>query len=110
MEDVVREYAEATKRIDELVKEAKAIGDRLGTLAHGLSSHPERMVIGAPDRPVDGTGLGRAVSSQPLPSIDHLITLTREIRETAQRIDDLRERLTLMGREDLVQERDRFFE
>ena len=109
-EEAARQYAEATKRFDNLTREAKVIGDRLSALAHGLASHPERIAIGDQGQAVEGVAPDRVISAEPLPSMEHLAALITAIRDTARRIDDLRERLTLMGRADLVQERPRFFE
>jgi hypothetical protein len=109
-EEAARQYTDASKRFDELTREAKVIGDRLSALAQGLSSFPERVVIGAPGQSVESTALDRVLSGEPLPSMEHLVALTTAIRDAARRIDDLRERLTLMGRADLVQAHARFFE
>jgi hypothetical protein len=102
-EEAARQYTDASKRFDELTREAKVIGDRLSALAQGLSSFPER-------QSVESTALDRVLSGEPLPSMEHLVALTTAIRDAARRIDDLRERLTLMGRADLVQAHARFFE
>jgi uncharacterized protein with GYD domain len=110
VDEAARQYAEATKRFDELTREAKVIGDRLSALAQGLSSYPERVVIGIPGQAVDSPEPDRVISGEPLPSMEHLVALTTAIRDTARRIDALRERLTLMGRADLVQAHARFFE
>ena len=47
---VIWEYTEAKRRLDALVNEAGELGERFERLAHGLSAHPRRMIIGRPER------------------------------------------------------------
>jgi hypothetical protein len=49
------------------------------------------------------------VPSHPLPRIEGLVALTDDIRAAALNVDELRERLILMGRADLVEQPDGFF-
>ena len=106
---VIWEYTEAKRRMDALVNEAGELGERIERLAHGLSAHPRRMIIGLPDRFADDATEWDIVPSRPLPRIESLVTLTNDIREAALKVDDLRERLILMGRADLAAQPDGFF-
>jgi hypothetical protein len=49
------------------------------------------------------------VPSHPLPRIESLVTLTNDIREAALKVEELRERLILRGRADLVEQPNGFF-
>jgi hypothetical protein len=106
---VIREYTEAKRRLDALVNEAGQLGERFERLAQGLSAHPRRMIIGLPERPGDATEWD-VIPSHPLPRIEQLAALTDDIREAAQTVDDLGERLILMGRADLAEQPDGFFQ
>jgi hypothetical protein len=106
---VIVEYTEAKGRLDALVNEAGELGERFERLAHGLSAHPRRMIVGLPDRFADDATGWDSVSSHPLPRIESLVTLTNDIREASLNVDDLRERLILMGRADVVKQPDGFF-
>lgn len=106
---VIWEYTEAKRRLDALVNEAGELGERFDRLARGLSAHPTRMIIGLPDRFTDDATEWDTVPSHPLPRIESLVTLTNDIRQAALKVDDLRERLILMGRADLVEQPDGFF-
>ena len=106
---VISEYAAAKERLDALVKEAGELGERFKRLAHGLSAHPRRMIIGLPDRLIEDPSEWDVVPSHPLPRIESLVTLTNEIREASLKVEELRERLILMGRADLVEQPDGFF-
>lgn len=105
----IEEYTEARQALDRLLDKASELGERLEILARGLSSHPTRMFIGLPDRFIEEPSAWEIVPGHPLPSIDSLVTLTNDIRAAAARVDDLRERLILMGRADVVEEPDVFF-
>jgi hypothetical protein len=50
------------------------------------------------------------VPSHPLPSIEHLTSLTNDIRAVGARVEELRERLILMGHADLVEQPNGFFQ
>jgi hypothetical protein len=106
---VIAEYREATRRADELVKEASDLGERFERLAHGLSTRPGRLIVGLPDERIENPGEWDIVPSHALPSIEHLITLTNDIRAAGARVEELRERLILMGHADLVNQPDGFF-
>jgi len=106
---VVWEYTEAKRRLEALVTEAGELGERFERLAQGLSAHPRRMIIGLPDQFGDDGTKWDVVPSHPLPRIESLVTLTNDIRETALKVDDLRDRLILGGRADLVEQSDGFF-
>jgi hypothetical protein len=108
--DVVTEYEKAKTRLEALVRDADDVGDRLQRLAHGLSAHPARMIIGFPDRFIENPSDWDIVPSHPLPSMEHLAVLTNEIRELSQKVEDLRERLILMGLADIAERPDRFFQ
>ena len=107
--DVVTEYEKTSARLEALVRDAEDVGDRLERLAHGLSAHPARMIIGLPDRFIENPSDWDIVPSHPLPSMEHLAALTTEIREVSQKVEGLRERLILMGRTDILERPDRFF-
>jgi hypothetical protein len=106
---VMWEYTEAKRRLDALVNEADKLGERFNRLAHGLSAHPRRMIIGLRDRFADDATEWDVVPIHPLPRIESLVTLANDIREAALKVDDLRERLILMDRADLVEQPDGFF-
>lgn len=106
---LIWEHTEAKRQLDALVNEAGELGQRFERLARGLSTHPTRMIIGLPDCVADDWNEWDIVPSHPLPSIDRLVTLTNEIREADRKVEQLRERLILMGRADLVEQPDGFF-
>jgi hypothetical protein len=106
---VIWEHAEAKRRLDGLVKEADELGERFERLAHGLSAHPKRMLIGLPDQFIEDPSEWDVIPSHPLPRIESLVDLTNEIREATQKVEQFRERLILMGRADLVEQPDGFF-
>ena len=97
IERVASDYTEARRHLDALVQEAHKLGERFERLAHGLSAHPGRL------------SEWDIVPSHPLPSIGHLVGLTNEIREVGATVEELRERLILLGRADLVEEPNGFF-
>jgi hypothetical protein len=107
---VIREYGEARRRLDGLVQEARNLGERLEGLGQGLSRHPARLIIGLPDAlPVDSSEWD-IVPGHPLPSIERLAGLTKQLREAGAKVEELRERLILMGRADVVEQPDGFFQ
>ena len=109
IEGVIDAYREARRRQDALVKEAGELAERFERLAHGLSARPGHVIIGLPDDRLDNPSEWDIVPSHPLPSMEQLITLTNDIRAVGARVEDLRERLILMGHADLVQQPDGFF-
>jgi hypothetical protein len=109
IERVIDAYREATRRRDALVKEAGELAERLERLAHGLSAHPGRVIIGLPDERIENPGEWDIVRSHPLPSTGQLITLTNAIRTVSARAEELRERLILMGHAELVEQPNGFF-
>ena len=106
---VMAEYKEATSRLDALVREAGELAERFERLAHGLSARPGRLIVGLPNELIENPGEWEIVPSHPLPSIEHLTALTDEIRAVGGSVEELRERLILMGRADLVKQPDGFF-
>ena len=108
-DQIVADYAGAKRRLDALVEEADEVGERLERLGHGLSAHPMRMTIGLPDRLVENSSTCDIVPGHALPPIERLMSLTDDIREAAHNVDDLRERLILLGRKDVVEQPDGFF-
>jgi hypothetical protein len=106
---VIWEYTEAKRRLEALVNEAGDLGERFERLAQGLSAHPGRMIVGLPDKFIENQSDRDIVPSHPLPSIERLVALTDEIRERTAMVEELRERLVLMGRADLVEQPDAFF-
>ena len=106
---VVAAYREAKSRQDALVTEAGELAERFERLAHGLSARPRQVIIGLPDDGVENPSEWEIVPSHPLPSIEHLIALTNDIRTTGTRVEELREQLILMGHADLVEQPDGFF-
>jgi hypothetical protein len=109
IELVVAQYAGAKRRVEVLVEEAAEVGERLERLGHGLSAHPMRVIIGPPDRFVDNSSEYDVVPGHALPPIERVTSLTNDIREATQNVDDLRERLILLGRADVVEQPDGFF-
>lgn len=106
---VIAEYREATRRADELVKEASDLGERFERLAHGLSTRPGHLIVGLPDDRIENPNEWDIVPSHALPSIEQLITLTNDLRVASARVEELRERLILMGHADLVNQPDGYF-
>jgi hypothetical protein len=106
---VISEYSEVRRRLDDLVQEARGLGERLERLGQGLSGHPGRLIVGLPDSLLVDPSEWDIVPGHPLPPIDRLVALTNEVREVSARVEELRERLILMGRADLVEEPDGFF-
>ncbi|RPI56513.1 MAG: hypothetical protein EHM55_05125 [Acidobacteria bacterium] len=106
---VIREYTETRRRLDRLVEDARELGERLERLGHGLFGHPARMIVGPPDPFIEDQNEWDIVPSHPLPSIDRLVALTNDIRGMSARVEELRERLILMGRADIVEQPDGFF-
>jgi hypothetical protein len=106
---VIWEYTEARRRLDGLVQEARALGEPLERLGQGLSGHPARMIVGLPAPFLEDPSEWDIVPGHELPSIDHLAALTNQIRAASAKVEELRERLILMGRADVVQQPDGFF-
>jgi hypothetical protein len=106
---VVAAYHEAKGRQTALIKDAEELGERLERLAHGLSTHPGHVIIGSPDQRIEKPGEWDIVPSYPFPSIEQLVTLTNDIRAESARVEDLRERLILMGHAELVEQPNGFF-
>lgn len=106
---VMSEYVDARRRLDALAREAGDLGERFERLGQGLSEHPARMIIGHPGRLAETPSEWDLVPSHPLPSIERLAALTGEIRQTSEEVEELRERLILMGRADVVEQPDGFY-
>jgi hypothetical protein len=107
---VIWEYTEARRRLDGLAQEARELGERLERLGQGLSGHPARMIVGLPDPFLEDPSEWDIVPGHHLPSIDRLVALTNQIRAVSATVEELRERLILMGRGDVVQQPDGFFQ
>ena len=107
---IVSDYGAARRRFEALLQDARDIGERLLRLGHGLSAHPTRMIIGAEERAIDDPSKWDISSKHPLPTIDALITLTEDIREAQQTVEDLHQRLILMGMPDPAGQPGKFFE
>ena len=108
--DLVSNYREVARRLDALLQDAEDIGGRFLRLGHGLSMHPTRMIIGAENRAIDEPSQWEMFPKRPLPTVDDLIRLTDDIRETQQTAEELRERLILMGLPDVAEQPGKFFE
>lgn len=108
-ERVIVPYRKARRRQDALVKEAGELAERLERLAHGLSARPAHVIIGLPDERIANPSDWELVPSHPLPSIEQLTTLTNDIRAVNARVDELRERLILMGHADVVEQPNGYF-
>ena len=106
---VIREYTEARRQLDALAQEARELGERLERLGQGLSGHPARMIVGLPDPFLEDPSEWDVVPEHHLPSIDRLVALTNQIRAVSATVEELRERLILMGRGDVVKQPDGFF-
>lgn len=109
IEPVIAAYREARRRQHALVKDAGDLAERFERLAHGLSARPGHVIIGLPDEPIENPSEWDIVPSHPLPSIEQLITLTADIRAVGARVEELRERLILMGHAELVEQPNGFF-
>jgi hypothetical protein len=110
LDRVVARYRDATNRLNSLVDEASELAERLERLAHGLSTRPGHLVIGLPDESAENPSEWDIVPSHPLPSIEQLAALTDNIRAERARVEELRERLILMGHAELVEQRNGFFQ
>lgn len=106
---VAAAYKVAKSHQAALVREAGDLGERFERLAHGLSTHPGHVIIGIPDQRIEEPSEWDVVPSHPLPSIEQLVTLTNDIRTVSARVEDLRERLILMGHSELVEQPNGFF-
>ena len=106
---VIWEYSETRRRLDGLVQEARELGEHLERLGQGLSGHPARLIVGLPDPFLEDPSEWDIVQGHVLPSIDRLLALTNQIREAGAQVEELRERLILMGRADVVEQPDGFF-
>jgi len=89
---MISEYAASRGRLDGLLEQAAKLGGRLQRLGQELSEHPDECAV-----------------VQSLPTTGTLIALTDDIRDTARRVEDLRERLILLGRSDVIEQPDGFF-
>jgi hypothetical protein len=112
LEETIGEYRIARRELEALAAEAVHIGDRLERLGRTLRSDPAWLFVGAPDHSVDDDAAGRVhvVAPQSLPSIQQLASLTAAIRQTRQRVESLRERLVLMGCQEVVEEPGSYFQ
>ena len=110
LDRVVAQYRDATSRLDSLVDEASGLAERLEHLGHGLSTRPGHVIVGFPDHDLENPSEWDIVASHPLPSIEQLAALTDNIRAEAAGVEELRERLILMGHADLVEQRNGFFQ
>ena len=106
---MIWEYSETRRRLDGLVQEARELGEHLERLGQGLSGHPARLIVGLPDPFLEDPSEWDIVPGHVLPSIDRLLALTNQIREAGAQVEELRERLILMGRADVVEQPDGFF-
>jgi hypothetical protein len=106
---VIREYSDARRRLDGLVHEARELGERLERLGHSLTGHPGRLIVGLPDPFLEDASEWDIVPGHPLPSIERLMALTNQIRAASAKVEELKERLILMGRADIVEQPDGFF-
>jgi hypothetical protein len=106
---VIADYRPQKRKLDTLLEEATAIGDLLQRLGGGLRTHPARLVLDSRRESVEDPHERDVMTIQSLPTVSTLIELTDDIRETARRVEDLRERLILMGRSDIVEQPDEFF-
>ena len=103
------QYRDALNRLDRLVGEANDIAGRFERLAQGLSRHPAGVIAGLPGTNFENAGEFEIVPFHSLPSIDQLAALTEHIREEGARVEELRERLILLGHADLVKQPNGFF-
>lgn len=106
---VIAEYREAKSRLDAFVAEADELAERFERIADGLSARPGRVIVGLPDERIENPSEWDIVPSHPLPSIEHLVTLTHDIRALGARVEELRERLILMGHAELAEQPNGFF-
>jgi hypothetical protein len=106
---VIWEYTEARRQLDGLVEEARELGERLEKLGEGLARHPARLVVGLPGSFLGDPSEWDIVPGHVLPSIGRLGALTSQIREVGARVEELRDRLILMGRADVVEQPNGFF-
>lgn len=110
LELVATSYQATKRRLDALVQEAADMGRRLEHLARGLQTHPGLVVVEPSEATVDHLTDCDIVPAGALPSMDVIGALTRDIRATVQNLGELRSRLILMERPDLLEEPDEFFQ
>jgi hypothetical protein len=106
---LIWEYSQTRRRRDQLRNEAAELGARLERLGHGLIAHPERLFIGVPDRVRSVPAEWDVVAADQLPSVGKLVGLTAEIRDLSAKAEELRERLILKGRSELLTPLNRFY-
>lgn len=107
--DIVSQYREAKNRLDGLVSEAGEFAERFDRLAHWLSTRRRHQIVSLPDEDLGKASEREIAPSRPLPSIEELIALSDTIRAEGTRVEELRERLILMGHADLAAEPNEFF-
>lgn len=105
---VIREYSAARRLLDDLMEEARQLGEELERIGQALSRHPGRLVVG-PDPLLVDSSQWDIVPRHPLPSMDRLVALTDQIREAGAKVEELRERLILLGRADVIEQPYGFF-
>ncbi len=106
---VIWEHTKAKRQLEALQNEAAHIGERFSRLAQSLTAHPARMIVGSSDTFIENPSDWDVVPGHPLPSIERLAALTSDIRACTEMVEQLRERLILMGRGDLVEQSNGFF-
>jgi hypothetical protein len=106
---LIWEYSRTRRRRDLLVNEAAELGARLEKLGHGLIAHPERLFIGTSDRARSVPAEWDVIAGDQLPSIGKLVSLTTEIGDLSAKAEELRERLILKGRSELLAPLNRFY-
>lgn len=110
VQQIALQYTEAIRRRDALINRAAELGERFDRLGHGLTSHPDRTIIGLPDPRVPAEVEWDVIASHPLPPIESLAALTDDIRAAERDVEQLRDRLILTGRRDIVEEPDHFYQ
>jgi len=103
------DYREARARLDALVGDAEAIAGRFERFARGLAT-PQRQLAGAVTGFFANPVEWERATTDAVPSIEQLTTLVNDVRATGLRVKELSERLILMGRAELVEPEERFFE
>lgn len=106
VEGLTAQYRDALSQLQSLLREANEWADRFGGLARQLAG--QTSVVARP-RDEDPSAWEPA-SLRPFPSLEQVRTLVDHIRKVGGRVDELRERLILMGHGELAERSGGFFE
>jgi hypothetical protein len=109
LDQVLSDYRAAKRRLDDLLEEARGLGERLARVGQALAAHPQRTIVGLPEGIIEDPSRWDLVPGDPLPTTERLTAMTDDIREAARNVDELRDRLVLGGRGAWLEQPDEFF-